>query len=131
MIYDKAKIIFSVNFRGLCIASTSASNLEEKIIGAWIAHVPYGENATLTTQLRLEGSSVFSGVATVNGVVVWKFSGNWELENRKITYTYLESTLDLKGNNIDSDTITSITESEFSYKSVKSGKTGSYQRIEN
>jgi len=128
---NKKKIVLVALTLMFSVFANATEDMRKQLLGSWVASIPYGKEATLTTQLTFEDDTKFSGFATVNNMMVWQFSGTWNIDGNRVTYNYVKSTLDLKGKNTDSDIITSISDSKFTYSSTKSGKTGSYERVKN
>jgi len=123
---DMAVIAMLVMFAQV---SPAAEFTFDQLVGKWRAERLQPEGETVVVELEITSDHIFSGIVFANRVPVWTYAGTCELKGNELTWTYLESTQPLEHEQ-DTDVIESIDSKQFTYTSMLSGETGSYDRVE-
>ena len=62
------------------------------LYGEWIVREQHPEAGEVVTLFSINPDNSFAGTMTVAGNVVWRYSGNWYLDDNLITWFYNQST---------------------------------------
>lgn len=100
----------------------------DRLVGHWRTEQIQPSGSAIVIELEVKGNKTFKGQAIIDGNAFWTYSGRLELTGDRLIWTYLESSMPLPENYKDIDTILSIEEQRYTYRSLKTGKINRYER---
>lgn len=109
----------------LLFAAAGFAATEESLLGRW----RWGDsNYQCTLEFKKDG--LFAGSASRQGKTIWEFSGNWELRDDTIFYTYKKSSLPkIKSGYQEQDRVITATKDFIELESTKDSKKLRYERV--
>ena len=102
------------------LSAPAATFTPESLHGDWTVREQHPDAGEVVTLFSINPDSSFAGTMTVAGNVVWRYSGNWYLDDNLITWFYTESTPPLMlVDTTEVDEIISVDDEKLVYRSGK------------
>ena len=109
--------------------SQTASPSPIALVGVWAKSDQLPNGATMSARVVMSQNMKFSGTVSVNGNVVWEYSGSWSLAGNVLTWNYEVSSRPLpESAKVDTDEVVSAAPDKLVLLSKQSGKQHEFLR---
>jgi hypothetical protein len=115
-----------------CTLVTGGAPLAQRLAGDWVTSEQQEGTGTVTTRMHIVDDHTFSGSLQVDGRTVWTFAGNWQLDDKNITWEYTDSSMILLQEDLaEVDTILRLDDATLELQSGRHGNVRTLTRVGN